>query len=166
LTVTFGSGYGRQGDALSSIRSRSIRILHEDSAARQEFDDQFLHGNYRRKVFVAKDSNLGRKSPPRRGRIPLTLVSIPVADNSLGSLIYENLQGKVETLTLEKGTYYYIPPNTPYQIVPRSVGVVELYYWRSEASHALDEETLPLDYFETHPSFGRPQSSASADIKP
>ena len=134
---------------MSSIHTKSVRILDETPRTRQELDLDFLGSGYRRKVYVASDPDFHWQGPPRQARTPLTFVCIPISDGTSCRLVYGDPAGEARVLDLEKARYYSIPANVPHQVRGCGVGVLEIYAPADVSTPPFGEDLLPDDFFES-----------------
>lgn len=130
---------------------RSIRVLNADAESRQELDENFLRSGFQRWVYASSAPRLRWKSRPRRSRRSLLLAPVIVDPATELRLVCLDRHGRVHTMRLRMGQYYYLPPHIPYEIEASGPGALEIFI-RASRLLLRDEDVLPVNFFETHRS--------------
>jgi hypothetical protein len=126
---------------------REIEVVDVDEQSRQELDPDFLRSGYQRKVYVSSTDSFRWRRPPHRTRVSQLLVPIPLARPGQLCLTYE-AGPSLQTVHLEAGRYYYLPPGVAFEIESEGAGVLEVFSRVYPGGPPHSEERLPDDYFQ------------------
>ena len=114
------------------------------------FDPNLLHSGYARKLYVFTNPDFKKRTEAHFHPAPHTISVIEGEDIRMAT---REPDGSISVIQLERGYYYYVPPNLPHQLDMEGPAIFETYMPSSSIISALQSDenckkVLDEDFFE------------------